>query len=193
MNAKKIEKIKTKFEKLHKKSNEEFNNYYNTKQKIKNRIEFLLSVTEDKKQKQHLYLLQSISNTTTNIKLLNNIKVYLRFIYELNIKKTKLNNKQQQAYKQLKQQLKKQIQQKQQKQKLWQQFLDKKKFNLIQHISGTDYKINDITRKIDNIDKNGNASETLNKFKTIKNNNVKSLKIVNDLKEQILNIINNNK
>jgi len=191
INQKKLETIinSKKFKNIH---NNFFNyeNYFKLKDKSKKRLNFLIDIIEDKEDRNFFIELLKVTETTTDEKLLNNISLYCRFIYEINIKKRKLNEKQKDAYNKVYTNLMKQLQHKKRKKTEWNNFLAKKKGNLVQHLLGTDFKTIQIQNKLEKIDKDGKVGDIFKKLKNVKAKNVKSLKVANNIKNELLNLIN---
>jgi len=170
-----------------------YENYFKLKDKSKKRLTFLIDMVENKNDRNFFIELLKIVEHTTDVKLLNNISLYCRFYYEMNIKNRKLNNKQKNVYNKVYKNLMKQLQHKKRKKEEWNNFLAKKKSNITQHLLGTGFKITQIKNKLEKIDKVGSVSSVLNKIKKIKAKDAKSLKCTREIKEKLLILINDNK
>ena len=83
-----------------------------------------------------------------------------------------------------------QLKKKKIKKEEWNNFLANKKGNLLQHLLGTDFKTIQIQSKLEKIDKTGKAGDIFKKLKNVKAKNVKSLKVANSIKDELLNLIN---
>jgi len=167
-----------------------YENYFKLKDKSKKRLTFLIDMVENQKDRNFFIELLKITENTTDEKLLNNISLYCRFIYEMKIKKRKLNNKQKNAYNKVYKSLIKQLEEKRIKKTEWNNFLAKKKGNLVQHLLGTDFKTIQIQNKLEKIDKDGKVGDIFKKLRKIKAKDVKSLKVANNIKNELLNLIN---
>jgi len=165
-------------------------NYFMLKDKAKRRLNFLIDMTEDKDDRNFFIELLKITEITIDEKLLNNISLYCRFYYEMKIKKRKLNNNQKDAYNKVYTNLMEQLQHKKRKKAEWNNFLANKKGNITQHLLGTDFKTIQIQSKLEKVDKTGKAGDIFKKLKNVKAKNVKSLKVANDIKNELLNLIN---
>ena len=191
INQKKLETIinSEKFKNIH---NNFFNcsNYFKLKDKSKKRLNFLIDIIEDKEDRNFFIELLKVTETTTDEKLLSNISLYCKFMYEIKIKKRKLNEKQKDAYNKVYKSLMEQLQHKKIKKTEWNNFLANKKSNITQHLLGTDFKTIQIQSKLKKIDKTGKAGDIFKKLKNVKAKNVKSLKVANSIKDELLNLIN---
>jgi hypothetical protein len=191
INQKKLETIlnSKKFKNIH---NNFFNysNYFELKGKSKKRLIFLIDMVENKEERNFFIELLKVVENTIDEKLLNNISLYCRFMYEIKIKNRKLNKKQKDAYNRVYNNLIGQLKEKRIKKTEWNNFLAKKKGNLVQHLLGTDFKITQIQNKLEKIDKDGKAGDVFKKLQNIKAKDVKSVKAANDIKQQLLNLIN---
>jgi len=191
INQKKLETIinSEKFKNIH---NNFFNcsNYFKLKDKSKKRLNFLIDIIEDKEDRNFFIELLKVTETTTDEKLLSNISLYCKFMYEIKIKKRKLNEKQKDAYNKVYKSLMEQLQHKKIKKTEWNNFLANKKSNITQHLLGTDFKTIQIQSKLEKIDKDGKAGDIFKKLKNVKAKNVKSLKVANSIKNELLNLIN---
>jgi len=165
-------------------------NYFMLKDKAKRRLNFLIDVVESKEDKNFFIELLKITETTTDEKLLSNISLYCRFYYEIKIKKRKLNKKQEDAYNKVYDDLMEQLKEKRIKKTEWNNFLANKKGNITQHLLGADFKTIQIQNKLEKIDKDGKAGDIFKKLKNVKAKNVKSLKVANSIKDELLNLIN---
>jgi len=165
-------------------------NYFKLKNKAKKRLNFLIDMTENKEDRNFFIELLKVVENTTDEKLLSNISLYCKFMYEIKIKKRKLNKKQEDAYNKVYTNLMEQLQHKKIKKEEWNNFLANKKGNITQHLLGTDFKTIQIQNKLEKIDKDGKVGDIFKKLKNVKAKNVKSLKVANNIKNELLNLIN---
>jgi hypothetical protein len=191
INQKKLETIinSKKFKNIHN-NFFDYSNYFKLKDKSKKRLTFLIDMVENKEDRNFFIELLKVTEQTIDEKLLNNISLYCRFIYEIKIKNRKLNKRQKDAYNKIYNNLIKQLEEKKRRKQEWDNFLVKKKGNITQHLLGTDFKTIQIQNKLEKIDKTGKAGDVFKKLRKIKAKDAKSLKAAKEIKEKLLKLIN---